>query len=202
MPPLERWLFQESPHGAVCNGVEHLYHGISASALAEILAKHGEIAAPSYWGTERLTRYYACEAAKEEGTGGRWGILRVALRRFVAARLSPCDNSVAAPVKHTLHGDEELNLWRQSRGTWQDALRIYGSVRYDGPVRITQPDLIEVSKIRSGTDTQVTQAQIAQFLNDHLDWSPELNDYLCVCGFRSPQARFYSLGEIANLIDK
>ena len=202
MRPLERWLFQEPPRGAVCDGVEHLYHGISANALAEVLAKHSEITAPSYWGTERLTRYYAKEAAKEEGNDGRWVILRIALRRFASERLSPSDNSVAVPVKYTLHGNEELNLWRQSSVTWQDALRIYGSVRYDAPVLITQPDLIEVSEIRSGTDTQLTQAQIGQFLNDHPEWSPELNDFLCVCGFRSPQARFYSLDEIATVIDK
>ena len=202
MSSLKRWLFPELTRGAVCNGFAHLYHDVSASRLQEILSNHGQIAGPSYWGTRDLAWYYAKEVAREEGHQQEWVMLRVALGRFAAQWLRADDSAVARPQATRIGNAPEYRdgRWQQQACTWQDSLRVYGSVRYEAPVSITLTDVCRSRDDRS-TAPQVTLEQITRFLEQHPDWSPAFNPDLTVCGLVAPDDRLFSLEEIACWFD-
>ena len=126
----------------------YLYHGTSSTALQAILANGGIMKAPSYWGSERIAQYYAEVAVEEEEENGNDEasevILRVPLQRFNSKHFIPDQNSIAEPIAYTL-GTTEDKLWAQwkkCKDTWQDCLRIYESVVYKSPVKITQADVL------------------------------------------------------------
>jgi len=116
-----------------------LYHGTSDVLLPSIL-KEG-LKNPSWWGTEDVASYYAEEVAEEYGGGEI--VLAVSLNRFNISKLEPDGNSIAEPLTYTLgKSEEELwDEWQKADGTWQDCYRIYGSVIYRNPIKITDRDI-------------------------------------------------------------
>ena len=129
----------------------YLYHGTSEDNWNLIMENGGTMPAGSHWGTERVAAYYAEDRAEaqtndaiynEMGTEIEEAIIRVPLSRFNKASLKPDQNSVAEPLTYTLKRTEEdlYADWQKAKGTWEDSLRIYESVRYDAPIKVTKTD--------------------------------------------------------------
>jgi RNA:NAD 2'-phosphotransferase (TPT1/KptA family)/GNAT superfamily N-acetyltransferase/ADP-ribose pyrophosphatase YjhB (NUDIX family) len=129
----------------------YLYHGTSEDNWNAIMEAGGVVPAGSCWGTERVAEYYAEDRAEaqtndaiynELGTRVEEAIIRVPLSRFDETNLKPDGNSVAEPLTFTLQRSEEdlYADWQKAGGTWQDSLRIYESVRYDAPMKVTKKD--------------------------------------------------------------
>ena len=124
-------------------GTEYLYHGTSRAIMEKILAS-GAIKPPSWWGTEQVAEYYAVVAAEAEGKDDTDSVIfQVPLSRFNGAMLKPDGNSIAEPLTFTLGRSEEdlYEEWEASKGTWQECLEIYESVRYNAPMKVTGADI-------------------------------------------------------------
>jgi hypothetical protein len=198
----KRWLPQDSPRVAVCDGFECLYLGSSARALQHLLVNHGEISAPSRWGTESLARLSAKDVAKEEGGQAGWAIVCIPLSRFAWPWLRADDHPIVAiqNFRSEVEEDAVVGQLTQNDFNWQDSLRIYGSVLYDAPLCLT-PSEAGKDGPSSAPDSQQSREQIAQFLDHHPGWSPELNHDSTVSGFRSPHGKFLLFEEIEHLLD-
>ena len=125
-------------------GTEYLYHGTNREN-AEAAVRQGFVKAPSYWGTQRIAGYYADWVTDfEGGDSGDMAIIRVPMARFRSSGFQVDNPSVQEPISWTLGKKEEalFKLWGRSKKTWQDCLRIFESVRYRYPVKVTEDDVI------------------------------------------------------------
>jgi hypothetical protein len=152
--------WQESPLKSVTAAAVYLYHGTSETAYQQIMAKGG-VMKPGYWGTEAIATYYAEVAAEELGPQEEYAIIKVPLSRFNKSQLIPDSASVAEPITGVLgRSDESLfEEWETSAGTWQDCLRIYGSVSYNASIKITP-------------DSRIAAYAEAQNQSQHTDHTP------------------------------
>ena len=144
---------KQSLTNAACDGVEYLFHGTSANQMEAILTNSGEITPFSYWGTEPEAERAAKEERGATDDNEGWIVVRVALRRFARERLSPDNRAIAALLQSALHTAGPLTYtqharWQLSDGTWQDSLRICGSVLYDAQIRITEADVFAKGGMR------------------------------------------------------
>lgn len=129
---------------------ETLYHGTCEAHLDNILLEGGIIKAPSYWGTKRMAQYYA-EVMEDDllmkwdgGKSIRPMIVEVPMSRFRKSKFKVDNPSVAEPIT-TVLGKDDITLeeeWAEARGTWQDCLRIFESVIYTLPLRISERDVL------------------------------------------------------------
>jgi len=99
----------------------------------------GVLPEPSWWGTAEIAEYYAETAAEEIGPEEEYKVIKLPLSAFNPALLEADQNSVAEPLTYTLgrSEDELYEEWQNCKGTWQDSLRIYGSVVYNAPIEVT-----------------------------------------------------------------
>jgi hypothetical protein len=132
---------------ATCDGFPFLYQSITARHAKEVLANSGEITGPSFWGTERVARQFG-----EQQGATEWLILRVHLRRFAGEKLRADNNCIGKPLRYPMdpiapwqylpHANHERTRWPQPEVRWQDSLRIYESLCYEAPIRITEADVM------------------------------------------------------------
>lgn len=174
-------------------GPQFLFHGTNDTALAGIL-KQG-MPAPNYWGTAEMADYFSKGASEDEGTPV---ILRVPFNRFDVSKLAIDDVAVAEPITEVLgHGDEELYaLWQEvpGDGTWQDSFRIYQSVKYLAPMKVTQADIWKGKTAKTagervtdpGTYDEKKESEIRQIAKETAQYGEEgeptfdpKGDYLC-----------------------
>lgn len=101
-----------------------LHHGTFEAIITDIL-ENGMIA-PSYWGTK--------ETAGEYGDGA---CLDVDLDAFDPDLIMPNDLLIEA-LREADDEDAGVLEWDASEGTWEDSLRIFGSVRYDGVLAVEE----------------------------------------------------------------
>jgi ribosomal protein S18 acetylase RimI-like enzyme len=116
-----------------------LYHGTSQTAYDEIMANGGGMVSPSWWGTEEVAEYYAEVTAEEIGEDEEMQIIAMPIHAFDKAALIPDENSIEEPLTYLLGQNEQALYaeWEKSDKTWEDSLRIYGSVRYNKPINIS-----------------------------------------------------------------
>lgn len=98
-----------------------LYHGTSHEALATILEEG--VQAPSYWGTREEASRYA-----EGGV-----MLAVPVSRFDEDGLMVNDLMLASMREEGDEIDEPAD--------WQESLEVFGSVRYDYPLMVSEGDV-------------------------------------------------------------
>lgn len=115
-----------------------LYHGTS-QAVAKVILEKGTFYEPSWWGNAEIAKYYADGAGEDDNSGE--AVFVVDLARFDVALLEPDGNTIAEPITLGKKSEELLfAAWQKSRGTWKDALRIYGSVIYRGQIAVSHED--------------------------------------------------------------
>ena len=105
-----------------------LYHGTS-STLASEIARRGLCGHYVYLGIVDVADYYA-EAVVDE-VGGSEAVFVVEVPRNLQSRLEPDYGGIEEPLTYTL-GKSEESIWEEwdaSAQTWEDSLRIIGSVR-------------------------------------------------------------------------
>jgi len=126
------------PYGQV---VTSLYHGTSIKAAEATFAAGGAMHVPSWWGTFEIAQYYAEEEANAGGKG--MVIFELPFTKFDPSKIVVDRASVSDPITMALPNDEhELQrLWGKSKNTWQDCLRIYGSIKYEGEMQVTEEDV-------------------------------------------------------------
>lgn len=110
---------------------QQLFHGSSARNRSAILDEG--VTAPSYWGTEDEARGYA---------GGL--LLAVDIEEFDPDAIAPNDLLIEQ-LREQDPEDEGIAEWDSSAGSWQDSLRIFGSVRYDLTLRIDEQAILDQS---------------------------------------------------------
>jgi RNA:NAD 2'-phosphotransferase (TPT1/KptA family)/GNAT superfamily N-acetyltransferase/2'-5' RNA ligase/8-oxo-dGTP pyrophosphatase MutT (NUDIX family) len=116
-----------------------LYHGMSMTDYNRAMNADGILPEPSWWGTAEIAEYYAETAAEEIGPEEEYKIIKLPLSAFNPSLLEADQNSVAEPLTYTLgrSEDELYEEWQNCKGTWEDSLRIYGSVVYNAPIEVT-----------------------------------------------------------------
>lgn len=114
----------------------YLYHGTSDIYTEALLS--GGFTKRSFWTrSEDLAFYYSREVVEE--VGGEEIVLKVPCEKFDASKFEVDWPSVEEPITTIIEPDEEE--WEQSDKTWQDCLDIYGSVIYEGTLKITEDEI-------------------------------------------------------------
>lgn len=108
---------------------DYLYHGPSDAPLGDIIDEG--ISGPSYWGTESSCSDYATSDGK---------VFRVPIARFDPSDLMFNDLLAQAMIDN---GDDV-----PADGTWEDSLREFDSVRYEGTMFVTEDDLVDLKELQ------------------------------------------------------
>ena len=108
-----------------------LFHGSSATNRASIL--EDGLTAPSYWGTEAEASGYA------DGL-----MIAIDIGEFDLDAVSPNDLLIDS-LREQDPDDEGVAEWDSSAKSWQDSLRIFGSIRYDRTLQIDEQAVLDLS---------------------------------------------------------
>ncbi len=112
-----------------------LYH-VTSSENEESILESG-VKSPSYWAIADIADYYE-ETVNDDGDDAVRFSMNLA--DFDHSLLEPDHEGISEPVTYSTLGKSEKQVWREweeAEGTWQDSLRIVGSVRYSGVARPT-----------------------------------------------------------------
>jgi len=105
-----------------------LYHGTTKEALCRILDEGVE--APSYWGSQSEAELY------EDGA------MLCIDSHELSVEFLPNDLLIDA-MREDDPDNEALLLWENSAQTWRDSLKIFGSVRCDDIIRLSEEPILQ-----------------------------------------------------------
>lgn len=114
-----------------------LYHATAVHNVQACL-QHG-VRPTSYWGVADVAAYYA-ETIEDDGDEP---VMLVAhIDDFDEGLLEPDYPGIDEPVTYSLgkSSREVQDEWEEAEGTWRDSLRIVGSVRYRGTIKLRIDD--------------------------------------------------------------
>lgn len=108
-----------------------LFHATSRALLPQI--KAGGLNAGSYFSTLKVAQYYA-SALEDEGQEAV--ILSVPFAALDRSSLLPDGPGIAEPITTAIgrSGEDVQGEWAAVEGTWEDSLRVIGSLRSLAPV--------------------------------------------------------------------
>ncbi len=111
-----------------------LYHVTSASNVERI--QQEGVRPVSYWSTDDLVDYYS-ETIVDEG--GQPVVFRISLNDLDPQLIEPDYPGIDEPITTVIGMSEEKvhQVWEASSQTWNDSLKLIGSIRYRGVVRPT-----------------------------------------------------------------
>lgn len=114
-----------------------LHHGTFEDRIPTILEEG--LDAPSYWGT-----------ADEASSYGDGPVIVATPEDFDDSLLMPNDLLIDC-IRSQDENDDGIVEWDTSDKTWQDSLRIFGSVRYDGRFTVDERHLLPNTNDRPPT---------------------------------------------------
>lgn len=108
--------------------MEQLYYGTTERGWQRI-QDQGFVSGPSFWATAALAEYRAEEASDADGTAPV--VLVADIEAFDTDDLEADFNAIDQPNTRVLERTEQevAELWEAAEQSWEDSLRIAGSVR-------------------------------------------------------------------------